>query len=73
MAASGKRQIKDWIKLAESKGWRVVQGKGHIKFYPADKSKDMTVVPSTPGGGNRAIDNARAALKRAGLFEEDTK
>ena len=45
-------------------------GSGHLRWRRADGL--VVITPSTPGGGNRSVKNARAALKRAGLEEENT-
>ena len=44
-------------------------GSGHLRWRRADGL--VVITPSTPGGGNRSIKNARAELKRAGLNEEN--
>lgn len=60
------RELRPFVKAAIDQGWSVEKtGGGHLRF----KSPTGAVVftPSTPGGGNRAIENTRAALRRAGL------
>lgn len=68
MGASEKQQLREWAALAERRGWRVVLGGSHLKWYPPNGGKPLGTA-STPGGGNRSIDNIRAKLRRAGLRE----
>lgn len=56
------------IQKARDQGWTVLHsGGGHLIFRSPDKSVPQVVVPSTPGGGNRSIENTKAKLKRSGL------
>lgn len=68
MATSEQKKIQEWVKVAEGRGWSVrIHGRGsHLKFFRPDGSL-ATVVPGSPNGGNRSIENARAKLRRAGL------
>jgi hypothetical protein len=71
MTASGIKRLREWVEIAESKGWRVVEASGrggHLKWYRPDGSLG-TVTPGTPSGGRRSMVNARAQLRRAGLRE----
>lgn len=54
---------------ARRSGWILTRtGSGHLRWQPPDGRHVIT--PSTPRGGRRSIQNARAELRRAGLTEE---
>jgi hypothetical protein len=54
------------VKLAWDAGWWCERGgKQHIKCYPPNDSR-MITIPSTPSG-SRAYANRLAALRRGGL------
>lgn len=60
------KKLKEWERLAESRGWRVRKPKGgHWKWYAPDGITIVTT-PSTPGRG-RSIDNIRGTFARNGL------
>jgi hypothetical protein len=65
---SSNKEIDELVQKARHQGWTVMHGGGgHLIFRSPDKSVPQVVVPSTPGGGNRGVDNARSRLKRSGL------
>lgn len=67
MSTSESIKIRQWAKVAVSRGWRVVKSSGgHLKFFRPDGSY-ATSTPSTPSGGNRSLNNTRAKLRRCGL------
>lgn len=68
MTTSQQSKIKEWIKVAERRGWTVtVNGAGsHLKWMNPDGVL-VAVTPGSPNGGNRSIQNVRAKLRRAGL------
>jgi hypothetical protein len=59
--------LNELVDLARAQGWRVHRRKrGHVVFYPADK----TMQPVTVAGSwsdRRAAKNNRARLRNAGL------
>lgn len=60
------RELRPFVIAAIEQGWTVTKtGGGHLRFQPPKGAPVFT--PSTPGGGNRSIDNTRAQLRRAGL------
>jgi len=65
---SSNKEVGDLIQKARAQGWSVLHtGSGHYVFRSPDKTKPQVIVPSTPGGGNRSLQNARALLKKSGL------
>lgn len=66
MKGDGAKLLRQWERLAEGKGWRVMKPKGgHWKWYAPDGVTIVTT-PSTPGKG-RSVDNMRLQFRRAGL------
>lgn len=65
---SSNKEISALIQKARAQGWTVLySGGGHLIFRSPDKAVPQIVLPSTPGSGNRAIENAVAKLKKGGL------
>ena len=64
MSSDGKRLLADWARLAERAGWSIKIKNGHRHWRSPDGA--YVVTATTPGEG-RAIQNARAQLRRAGL------
>lgn len=64
------REIRALVYTAlAAEGWRgecAPSGRGHLKLYPADRSKRPIPVPGTPSD-RRGLKNLRAQLRRAGL------
>lgn len=60
------KELKSWIRQAESEGWLVEHGSKHYKFVPADKSKPIVTVSATPSDRRTRL-NERALLRRSGL------
>jgi len=70
---SSNKEVSDLIQKARAQGWAVLHsGSGHYIFRSPDKSVPQVVVPSTPGGGNRSMENVRAKLKKSGLVMNGT-
>lgn len=66
MSTSERKLVHRWIDLAMDCGWRVtLTGAGHYRFLPP--VGPPIFMGSTPRGGRRSIENARADLRRAGL------
>lgn len=65
---SSNKEVSKLIQAARDQGWTVLySGGGHLIFRSPDKSVPQIVVPSTPHGGKRSIENATAQLRRGGL------
>ncbi|MDO1481588.1 hypothetical protein [Rhodococcus ruber] len=59
----------EWKPLLDAvttSGWTYRRCKHGLYIYPADRTKRPITVPGTPGD-HRAVRNARADLRRAGL------
>lgn len=55
-------------KAAKEQGWRMTRtSKGHLGFYPPDRTKRPCISSGTPSDV-RAIRNLLACLKRSGLM-----
>ena len=62
-----KKATKKLAKIAEKQGFLVEQTKnGHIRFVPADKSKDI-VIASGSASDHRSQKNLIAQLRKSGL------
>lgn len=67
MPTSERQKLQEWAQFAEDRGWTIRKNSGgHLKWWN-EFGRLAAVTPSTPGGGNRSIDNIRAKLRRAGL------
>jgi hypothetical protein len=58
------KEVRDLIRKLEKQGAEVRSG-AHNKVYRDGKL--VYVFPATPSGGNRAMKNAKAGLRRAGF------
>lgn len=61
-----RNELEDLKREAIRQGWRIVQGRRHLKWYPADQDMPFVVTSATPSD-HRAIRNIRSDLKRSGL------
>jgi hypothetical protein len=60
------KEVRNLIRSLERQGAEVRKGQGgHNKVYRDGKL--VYVFPATPSGGNRAMKNARAGLRRIGF------
>jgi len=60
-------EIRRLVNYARKAGWKVVMSRsGHWHVFPADETKPMIVMPSTPSDWRGAL-NSMAELTRAGL------
>jgi hypothetical protein len=69
MSAKGaNREVRKLLAAVEATpGWRwKLTRKNHVLVYPADPEVGLVLVPYTPSD-QRAVANARADLRRAGL------
>ncbi len=67
MATSHKKDVRALLSIAGGQGFRVERrGGGHVMVFPPDRTRPAVVMSSTPSD-SRAIKNARAMLRRAGL------
>lgn len=65
---SGKREMNQLVTRLARAGWRiVVAGSGHLKAYPPDGGRFVTLSKTPSAGRSRAMTNTRAALRRAGF------
>lgn len=63
--SDGRRLYQVWARLAERQGWTVdATRSGHLRWR--SPSGGIVITAGTPGGG-RAVNNARAQLRRLGL------
>lgn len=61
------RELRAAAKAAEQQGWTIeMGGSGHLKWKDPDGALRL-VTGATPGGGNRAVQNAKATLKKWGV------
>lgn len=59
------KDLSNLLRRLRKQGWRIEQGRKHIKCYPADRSQPFVVLPSSPSDG-RWLKNATAQLRRSG-------
>jgi hypothetical protein len=59
------KQLSDLLEEAERQGWRIERERKHVKRLAPDGH--TMVVVGYSAHGNRAVENARAELRRAGL------
>jgi hypothetical protein len=70
---SSNKEVSKLIQAARDQGWTVLySGGGHLIFRSPDKSVPQIIVPSTPHGGKRSIENATAQLRRGGLIVKNS-
>lgn len=60
--------LRSLARSAHHAKWVITRtGSGHLRWQPP--AGRHVITPSTPRGGRRSIQNARAELRRAGLTE----
>jgi hypothetical protein len=65
-ASDGRKLYRTWARFAERRGWTITMtGSGHLRWR--SPLGVLVFTAGTPGEG-RAIANARAQLRRAGLM-----
>ncbi len=65
--SSTKKELKQLIRIAREQGWKVEPTrKGHWWFRPPNPADGQVLVAGTPSD-HRALKNAKAKLRQAGL------
>lgn len=60
------KQTDALVRAAWDAGWRVEQGRKHIRVYPPDPTQAIVTIAGTPSD-HRTVKNTRAQLRRSGL------
>jgi hypothetical protein len=61
------KDINEMLAKVERQGWTVEKGKTHVKAIPADKTRPIVTIPTTPSD-HRAPMNVRSQLRRSGAI-----